>query len=404
MKMKIIIGIVLLIIISLSGYRIWTMMNEEEGAAVLISTPVEIVEVQQEAYTNTLKYEGRVAPESLKKISFKSGGRIGNFTGEVGEILKEGSTLVSLDTSDLQASLDGAMLQLSAAQAEYERAVKGARREDIELARINRDKAKSAVDYLKTRVDDVTSLFNEGAVSASELDGLTLEYDLAVNDLALAQQTYEKAINGTEDELIAAAEAQLNLAQVNVDVSKRLLEDGAYVLKEDMVLVQKLYEEGELVPTGYPVAVLRSLVQKVTLGVTAGDLDHVYIGQEAQVRLDGQIGGGQVTRIAEVPDEKHFLYEVEVTLDRQDYRIGDIVKVDLILDEVEIIRVPIAAIMNDGIDYVYLDQDGKAVLQKINIVFVNEGQASVTGLEVGDRLIVSNLNRINENSLIHTEK
>ncbi len=404
MKMKWIVILILLVVSSLGGYRLWDVLTEDVGQVNLVSIPVEIVTVEEEMYTNTLDYQGRVMPERLTKVSFKSGGRLATFVGEVGQELPRDYLLATLDSSDLESALESAKLQYAAAEADYDRAIKGAREEDISLALISRNKARDAVDYLKTRVADVQALFSEGIVSASELDGLELEYNLAVNDLALAQKNYEKALNGTEEEMITAAQAQKNLAQINVEAQQRLFEDASYSTKGPEVLIQKLYEVGELIPAGYPVAILRSIEQKVTLGVSSKDLDLIQLGQSVVIDKDGVLSDGTVNRIAEIPDENHFLYEVEVDLSENLYRMGDIVDIKLVINVSEVTSIPIGAIMNDGIDYVYVEENGVTVLKKIHIITVNEGTAIVDGLEVGDQLIVSNLNRIHENSLVHMKE
>lgn len=404
MKTKVIAIIIILIVLGISGAKVYENVTKEEPPKEVVSTPVKTVSITTSVLEDVLKYEGRVTPNRIEKISFKSTARLLSLEGEIGDLISAETLLASLDTSDMEFALEGANNQYLAANAEYQRAVKGARSEDVELAYLNVQKASQAVSYLTTKIEDITNLYNEGIVSQSELEGLQLELDLANSDLSLATKNYEKATNGTEVELINAARAQLGLAKVNLDVQQALIEDATFTLSEDMVLIETFYESGELVPAGYPVAVLRSVEQGVILGVSGKDLDEVYIGQEVTIsglRFDSK---GKVVRIAEIPDQSHFLYEVEVALDRDDFKVGEIVQCSLSLKKIEVILVPISAIMNDGIDYVFVARDGVATIQKVNIIETLEGDAIITGLNVGDQLIISNLNRIHEQSKIHIEE
>ncbi len=142
----------------------------------------------------------------------------------------------------------------------------------------------------------------------------------------------------------------------------------------------------------------------VVVGVSGDDLDQIYVGQKVRVLSHGKEQEGEVNRIAEIPDESHFLYEVEVALSDKEYLIGELVDCRLVLGERSAVTIPVTAIMNDGIDYVYLAEDGKAIIRKITIVDVTEGVAIVEGLDLGDQMIVSNLNRIQEQSVIHVEE
>lgn len=404
MKMKWLIIVILLAVIGIGGFKVYSQLTKEVPVNEEISTPVTVLDIKEVSIQEELVYQGRVAPNSIEKISFKSSARLESFTGEVGDLIEADTVLAVLDTSDLDLALDAANNQLSAANSEYQRAIKGARPEDIELASISVDKANEAVDYLVEQVANVTILYEEGIVSKSEYDGVVLELDLAKSDLNLAQQTYEKATNGTESELISAAKAQVGLAEVNKEVQLSMIEDTTYILSEPQILIEKLYEPGELVPAGYPVAVLRSIDQGVVIGVTNKDLDQVYIGQKVNITSSNKETSGSITRIAEIPDENHFLYEVEVELTDDSFKVGEIVSCYLQLGTSNVIMVPISAIANDGIDYVYINEGNRATIRKVEIIDVIEGNAIVTGLNVGDQMIMSNLNKIHEQSLITIEE
>lgn len=404
MKMKWLIVVILLAVIGFGGMKVYQEVTKEVPAKEEVATPVKVVTIEEVTIQDELVYQGRVAPNVIEKISFKSSARLESFNGEVGEQVEADTLLAVLDTSDLQLALDAAENQVNAASAEYQRAIKGARPEDIELASISVTKALEAVEYLTTQVANVTILFDEGIVSKSELDGATLELDLAKSDLDLAQKNYEKATNGTENELIVAAKSQVELAKTNREVQVSMIDDTTYVVTEPRVIIEQLYEPGELVPAGYPVAVLRSVEQGVVIGVTNKDLDRVYIDQQVVISNINMETKGTIVRIAEIPDENHFLYEVEVSLDNDDFKVGEIVNCKLQLGKLKVIMVPIFAIANDGIDYVYVSEGDRATIRKIEIIDVLEGNAIVTGLDIDDQLIISNLNKIHEQSLIIVEE
>lgn len=404
MKMKIVVALMIVLMIAVGGYRLTAHLGRGDSGTAEVVTPVKVVEISMTGIEDTLDYEGRVMPLSLEKVSFKSTARLESFGGEIGETLMKGDVLAALDTGDLELAVEAAHNQLNAAVADYERASKGSRYEDVSLAKISVEKADNAVSYLTKRYEDVQALFAEGVVSQSELDGLKLELDLAGNDYDLAKKTYEKAVNGAEPEIVKAAEAHVALAETNLAVQQTMLEDAVYTLGESKVIVDRLYEPGELVPAGYPVAIVRSIEQSVTIGVSRKDLDKIYIGQPVHVVLKDDNTDGEVIRIAQVPDSSHYLYEVEISLPGEDYVVGEIASCELIMGQRDVVTIPVKAIMNDGIDYVYVASEAKVTVRQITIEGVTDGYAIVKGLEPGERMIINNLNRISENSLIQIEE
>lgn len=404
MKLKIVTVVLIITVLALGGYRLAVYMNKDSGTTNDVTTPVRVVEIREETMDDVLDYQGRIAPVSMGKISFKSTGRLAEINGQIGDVIEIGAVLAKLDTSDLQHALDAAESQQMAAKANYERVLKGARAEDVSLASISVQKASKAVDYLKNKVTDIIALYEEGVVSLSELEGIELELTLAESDRALAQKNYDKARGGAEAEVIEVALAQYELAVINKATQLSLMEDATYTLKAPSILILKLYEPGELVPAGYPVAVLRSIEQKVIIGVAGKDLNQVKIGQAVTILTKNNSGRGLIQRIAEIPDDNHFLYEVEVELDANHYIVGEIAACQLLLGKRQVVRIPVTAILNDGIDYVFVADEGIATVRQVVIEDVVNGNAVVSGLNVGDQMIVSNLNRIHEQSKVHIEE
>lgn len=404
MKMKLITIILIVLAMGLGGYRVYEAMTKDGGETLVTSIPVRVSVIEENDVEEVLSYEGRVAPALTETVSFKSTARLARFNGEVGETIKAGTVLAELDQSDMALALEAAASQLAAATAGYDSALKGGSSEEVTMASLSTSKAQEAVDYLRDLAEDGLTLFQEGLMSESEYNGLALELALAEKDLALAETNYQKAAGGAEPEVIRAAKAQTDAAASNEKAQQSLIDDAAYSVNEDRILVKQMFEPGELVPAGYPVAVLRSLEQVVVLGASGKDMAQIYEGQQVHVEVNQEQREGLVERIAEIPDDSHFLYEVEIALLNDTYLIGELVKCELVLGQRTAVTIPVTAIMNDGIDYVYLAEDNRAIIRKINVEAVVNGQAIVEGLMPGDQMIVSNLNRIQEQTMIHIEE
>lgn len=403
MKLKVIIIVLAVLIAGIGSIRVVQYYIKDEGAGVVV-VPVKVAEINEKCIEDVLVYQGTISPVSVENISFKSSARLGIFNGEVGDELQSGQVLAELELAELSLAYEASDKQFSVAEAEYNRALTGARPEDIALASISADKASAAVKYLEAQALDIKTLFDGGFISQSELEGMELELSLAKSDLALAIKTLEKANNGSQVEIVEAAKAGMSLASINKELQQSLLDDASYVLDAPRIIVDQLYEIGELVPAGYPVAIVRSLEQSVVIGVSRKDLDIISTGQKVKINFSGKSYEGEVVRVAQIPDVATFLYEVEINLPSSEFIVGEIVICELLLGEKNVVTIPVTTIMNDGIDYVYLAVEGIAKIKKVEIIDVVDGNAIVEGLNVGDQMIISNLNRIHEQSNITVEE
>jgi len=399
----VVIGIIC-VIVGLLTYKIYDVAVHREKENQMIAVPVEIIQANEIKRPKELIYEGKVVPKIVEKVSFKLTTKLMHLNGKVGDEIASGKVFIQLDQADQQLVYEGAIQKRIAAEAQYDQALNGATKGEVELAKRQMEKAEKGVKYLISQEEKIKQLLEEGIVSQNDYDSLKFKLDLAESDYDLAKKEYERAMEGTRYELIESAKAQLELAKVNEEAQNNLLSGLTYTPKNPMILIDTQYEEGELIPAGYPVAILRSKEEKVIVGVTSKELDQLTLGQEVVIEGEREKVTGSVTRIAEIPDNNHFLYEVDMVIDNHIFKIGELVTVTFVIGEKKGVQVPISAISNDGIDYVYVIENSKAKLQKITIIDTFEGEALVHGLEENQRVILTNLNRIKDQTLVQIKE
>lgn len=56
--------------------------------------------------------------------------------------------------------------------------------------------------------------------------------------------------------------------------------------------------------------------------------------------------------------------------------------------------IPISSILNDGEDYVYVVENGRAVRKNITLGDAHEDKVSVEGLKAGDKLVIEGMKEI----------
>ncbi|MCT4612553.1 MAG: HlyD family efflux transporter periplasmic adaptor subunit [Clostridia bacterium] len=344
----------------------------------------------------TVDYIGTVESEDLTKYSFKSSGKLASIYVKKGEVVDKGDKLVELDKSDLKLQLATAENQMKAAKSQYTKALNGATSEEKTQVEKDVETAKKAFEVAEKSYEDMKKLHAKGAVSDSQLDSVELQYTQAKNNYAKAREGLKRINDGARDEDIDAAKSNYEAAKAGYELRKSLYDDGAIYAKAKGAVVEIPFEKNELVPQGHPAVIVRSKTQVVNVGIAQKDLDKVKLGTKADIILDGEVAKGVITNIAEAPDTYTRTYNAEVLVEDKEYRLGSIVKVSFYVGEEDGIWVPSSSVASNGIDYVYVVKDGRAVKNEIVIEKMYNDKVKVSGLNDGDKLVTEGVKNISD--------
>ncbi len=326
----------------------------QEDEEVLKPVQVSIVEttVEREGFY----YIGIVEPEKFKKLSSKYAGKIQTIHVKKGDLITQGQPLITMETNDRQ-------LEFAAAQADV----------DVSIAQMT--KAKSALEYSDENIKRLKTLFENDALSKQQ-------FDLAVMENQTIKSDYYSA-----KELV-------NKAKANQSYKSNVLSDA--VIKADIEghVVEVLYKEGENIDAGYPVVVVRGEAYIMNVGVSQKDISKIDYSTKVNIHIDDQSLSGQVTNIAQVPNEETRAYQVKVLLDVETTQIGAVGKVDFTTGEKSGIMVPINTVFSDQEDFVYIVNDGIVEKKIITLNEVSNKNVYVDGLSLGDQLIVRGMKRV----------
>lgn len=366
--------------------------------------PVRVVEIKEESNPEILHYSGVIGSDELKKLAFKSSGRIDKIYVEKGQRIKPDDVLAELDKKDLEFGLEASRAQMEAARAVYEKALKGADAEELKNAELNVKKAQDAYDFAADNYKKIETLYSSGGISKYELDKVKLELDLRDSELKQAEETLKQVKRGAREEDKKALFNQFEQAKADYEFKKSLLEDASIKSGAEGFVVDVLYEEDEMVSAGYPVIVVRDDSLIVNVGLAERDLNKVALGTTAEVRVGGNEAEGVVTSISQSPDSQSRTYNIQLSLKRNDFSLGSIAKVGLNIGAVRGIWIPITSMLSDGIDYVYIAKDGIAEKREVVIEGTEGAKALVKGLNPGEKLIVEGMKRLNAGDRIEILK
>ena len=214
------------------------------------------------------------------RVSSKVPGRILEFRVKEGQKVQAGDTLAILEAPDVMAKMEQAPAA-AAAQAQNEKAIKGARQEQIQAAYEMWQKAIAGVDIAEKSYKRVKNLFDQGVMPAQKLDEVTAQRNAATATEKAAKAQYTMAKNGAEREDKMAAAALVDRAKGAVAEVESYLKE-TYLIAQAAGEVSEIFPKvGELVGTGAPIMNIAIMDDMwVTFNVREDLLKNLTMGSE----------------------------------------------------------------------------------------------------------------------------
>lgn len=220
------------------------------------------------------------------KASSKIAGRIDDMKVIQGQQVEKGELLYVLSTPELNAKLQQVEALKSAAFALDQKAVNGARSQQIEAAMNMWQKAQVGKVLAQKTFERVQNLYKEGVVPAQKLDEAEANYRAMVATELAAKAQYDLILDGASKEDKAAAAAQVKQAQGAVNEVESYINDAMVYSPVTGEVSSIIAEQGELVGSGYPVVtILDTSDMWVTFNIKEDMLPKIHMG----TRMNGYI-------------------------------------------------------------------------------------------------------------------
>jgi len=326
--------------------------SETPQVKEVIEKRVQVLEVSEKSYEDYESYVGHVESTGNLKSSFEVDGKLNAIYVAVGDSVKAGDLIASVDTEGLQYALDAARAELAAARSQL-------------------NKAEESLEFTEDLYNKTKELYKNGVSSKNEYDQVKLNYDVTISEVSSARQLVNQAITG-------------------VEVKEYMLSNSDLYADKDGVVVDVLYEVGELIPTGYPVIVLRDQMPIVSFGVSADDLAYVALDDVLSFEFNNKTYEGQVVHIEQIPDRQTQTYKVEMSM-KTSLPLGGIVDITLPTNKIKGYKIPLGAIRSDGEDYVFIVNDTYAERINIKVLSIYNQEVIVEGLSGHVELIVEGI-------------
>ena len=290
-----------------------------------------VVDVVEEA-VGTIRSRRRVM------VTAQVPARIVSVVPQVGEAVRAGDRIVTLDDRELAAGLGGSREALSAAEAA---------RHQADQARAQGD---ARLTLAQSRFDRVKGFLERGAAT-------TEQFEAAQADLAQARAGVADA-----DAAIAAAQARIAQARQVIAAAEVSLGHATILAPIDGVVAQRAAEPGDVAWSGRP---LLELIDPSELRLDAvvreGLIARVVQGAQLEVEVPsaGVRVTGSVAEIVPAADPRTRTFEVRVAIPKtQGLLQGMFGRLRLPVSRREVVRVPAAAVSHVGQLDTMLVEDG----------------------------------------------
>lgn len=240
----------------------------------------------------------------------------------------------------------------------------------VEVKEVKKEMNDIILDYLGTVI------VNDERILFTDVSGTITRVNVA------AGQKVNK-----DEELFMIEENEDNTISINSDI------DG-YV-KEVFGKSRTTVQEGD------PLISLNVYNHRVSFGIISKDIKKVDVGTKVNITINGVETSGRVCQISPYPDQssKTFPAQIELagTYDKEDYIVGAVAEIDLIIGQEEGFYIDINNVLNEGDPFVYLmNDDNRAVKKNITIKGYSKNKILIEGLNEGDKLIVSGTSNLKE--------
>ena len=337
--------------------------NEQTKLALM---KVNVVQVQPATLTQTLRLSRAItAKEDVAVGTALLGLQIQSVNVEVGDVVKKGQVLATLETSNVQSQL---------------------RQNDANLqrAKANLVSQQSALTEAEATLKRYQTLMKSDAISRQELE---------------QQQAKARAARAA----VQAANAEIAQVQAQLDDSRYQRKKAEVLAPADGIITQRSAEVGNLTDSNALFHLARNGELEVTVDASAEDLSLLKTGLQAEVRVLDQTTSGQIRLLSSQIDQISRTGKVHIQLQNSaQLTLGTPALVLIKLPEMQAqTTLPLSAVnfKADGTAFVMVVNRNQQIERRPkrsnSLAFfpnrlgeVNQGTAEIlSGLKVGEQVV-----------------
>ena len=348
-------SIVSLALVGALGFGLAACSDEKKAEAPEVVRPVKVVEIAKAGDTRALDYSGAVKARTEMNLGFRVAGKIIQRLVNIGDRVKPGDVLATIDSTDYELAVKSAEANLAAAE-----------------------KGVQTADLANKRAEQ---LFDKSVASKSQLEQASLTYDQAVSTRDAALSSLDQAKN------------QVSYSQLKAD--------------QNGIVTTISADTGQVVSAGTPVvAVAVDGEKEVQIAVPENDIAEFKPGKRVKASFwsdDKLVLQGKVREVSGAADPQSRTFSVRVSLPN-DPRVllGMTATIEAnVTNANPYVAVPLSALAEkDGKKIVWIVDRQAATVHAREITvadFTGDGVNVAEGLQTGDIVVAAGTQFMTEN-------
>jgi len=270
--------------------------GDQAAVPVQVRTPAVVERAE------SVSASGSVEGSETADVAFQVGGKVARVLVEEGQHVSKGQLLAEIEPTDYQNAFNAAAAQKQAALAVAQKADAGLRKQELEQARIDFERAEDEYKRMKFLVERKSLPPNDFQ-----------KFEAAYNT---ARERYDQAKEGTRHEDRATAAAQAHAADAQASEEGKRLSDTRLLAPISGNISMRRVDQGQTVAAGMAVfSIVELNPVKVRVGVPEAEIGKVHQGATAEVSapsLGGRRFTGKVAIIGVAAEPASRTYTVKI--------------------------------------------------------------------------------------------
>ncbi len=337
---------------------------------------------------------GTVECKELKNVSIEGSGLIQDVAAEVGQQVKKGELLLSMERKQLEIQLKNLEEKIKEIQASFEGSEIRNYATSVEKSRIAVDRSKAAYELALEDFTKIEKLAEAGAVSKEELKQKSEALRGAEALMKTAELDLQQIEANTPDSVKAVYRAQLEQVVLSRESLLHSLEKQKVVSPIDGVVLERNAEVNTVGVPGTIAFVIGDVAKlEIEADILADDVSNIKLGDEVEITERSekkQTMGGKVVKIAPSAvavtsslgvNQKKVAVTIEPSGQSELLRPGYEVDIRIITERKnDVVLVPASSVFDyNGKDCVFVVSDGKALLREVQKGIQDDEHVEIIG-------------------------
>ncbi|GED72259.1 RND transporter [Brevibacillus reuszeri] len=372
-------------------------------------TPVQVETVKTGSVSSEAGISAKLAPSEEVQVAPKMGGKITALPVKLGQYVEKGQLLFKLDETELQNSVRQAEAGLRVAQANLNQTGSSSD-QGLVQAKNSLKQAETSLADAKVNQQRMQQLFNQGAISAQQMEQANSQLTTAQTSYENAQQSLQAAQQKTG---VQVSEASVNQSAVSLANAREQLANATVTAPISGFVSSVNGAVGQMSGQSPVVVIVNTNPLLVKANLSEADITKVKVGTVVKVNVQStdKMIEAKVTAVSPVMDSQLKAYPIEISIPNPSNEL----KSDMV------VNVTFPSATSEASNTIVIsrkavfDRDGKRFVFKLEgetakLTEVTTGKSSsdlievTNGLAAGDQVVVKGQTLLQDGSKTSIQK